>query len=124
MHAGSLLLHAGESPEEPEYLQWLTAETRTLHEPTAPLYGVRYDVDGARVTLSPAQRAEDNFASTAPVVAADWVEAEQLFGCVRQFNGDITLQPGLVHQANGGVLVISLRTLLAQPLLWVRLKIW
>lgn len=110
------------APEEPEYLQWLTAETRTLHEPTAPLYGVRYDVDGARVTLSPAQRAEDNFASTAPVVAADWVEAEQLFGCVRQFNGDITLQPGLVHQANGGVLVISLRTLLAQPLLWVRLK--
>jgi Lon-like ATP-dependent protease len=27
-----------------------------------------------------------------------------------------------VHQANGGVLVISLRTLLAQPLLWMRLK--
>ncbi len=53
---------------------------------------------------------------------ADWVEAEQLFGCVRQFNGAITLQPGLVHQANGGVLVLSLRTLLAQPLLWVRLK--
>ena len=50
------------------------------------------------------------------------VEAEQLFGCVRQFNGAITLQPGLVHQANGGVLVLSLRTLLAQPLLWVRLK--
>ncbi|MEQ4939451.1 Lon protease family protein, partial [Proteus terrae] len=41
------------APEEPEYLQWLTAETRTLHEPTAPLYGVRYDVDGPRVTLSP-----------------------------------------------------------------------
>ncbi|MDR8230865.1 AAA family ATPase, partial [Acinetobacter baumannii] len=34
----------------------------------------------------------------------------------------ITLEPGLVHQANGGVLVLSLRTLLAQPLLWVRLK--
>lgn len=27
-----------------------------------------------------------------------------------------------MHQANGGVLVISLRTLLAQPLLWMRLK--
>ncbi|MCB4176902.1 AAA family ATPase, partial [Klebsiella pneumoniae] len=39
-----------------------------------------------------------------------------------QFNGAITLEPGLVHQANGGVLVLSLRTLLAQPLLWVRLK--
>lgn len=50
------------------------------------------------------------------------VEAEQLFGCLRQFNGDITLQHGLVHQANGGILIISLRTLLAQPLLWMRLK--
>ncbi len=110
------------APEEPEYLQWLAAETRTLHEPAAPLYGVRYEVTDAQVTLAPAQGAEDNFASTAPVVMADWVEAEQLFGCVRQFNGAITLEPGLVHQANGGVLVLSLRTLLAQPLLWVRLK--
>jgi Lon-like ATP-dependent protease len=81
-------------------------ETRTLHEPAAPLYGVRYEVNGAHVTLAPAQRL-NNFASTAPVEAADWVEAEQLFGCVRQFNGEITLQPGLVHQANGGVLMLS-----------------
>jgi Lon-like ATP-dependent protease len=109
------------APEEPEYLQWLAAETRTLHEPAAPLYGVRYQVNGAHVTLAPAQRAEDNFASTAPVVAADWVEAEQLFGCVRQFNGEITSAwPG--PSANGGVLILSLRTLLAQPLLWMRLK--
>ena len=27
-----------------------------------------------------------------------------------------------MHQANGGILIISLRTLLAQPLLWMRLK--
>ncbi len=81
------------APEEPEYLQWLAAETRTLHEPAAPLYGVRYEVTDAQVTLAPAQGAEDNFASTAPVVMADWVEAEQLFGCVRQFNGAITLEP-------------------------------
>ncbi len=67
--------------------------------------------------------ADDNFATLTQVVAADWVEAEQLFGCLRQFNGGIMpLQPGLVHQANGGILIISLRTLLAQPLLWMRLK--
>ena len=29
---------------------------------------------------------------------------------------------GLVHRANGGVLIISRRTLLSQPLLWMRLK--
>lgn len=56
------------------------------------------------------------------MITANWVEAEQLFGCLRQFNGDVSLQPGLVHRANGGVLLISLRTLLAQPLLWMRLK--
>lgn len=110
------------APEEAEYLQWLATETRTLFEPTDPLYGVRYQVNGGNVTLTPATHADDNFASTAPVETADWVEAEQLFGCVRQFNGEISLQPGLVHRTNGGVLIISLRALLAQPLLWMRLK--
>lgn len=111
-------------PEEPEYLQWLANETRALHQPAQTLCGVRYQVDGGKISLSPAQTVEDDFASVAPVEAADWIEAEQLFGCVRQFNGEITLQPGLVHRANGGVLILSLRALLAQPLLWMRLKIW
>lgn len=110
------------APEEPEYLQWVAEATRSLHQPTAPLCGVRYQVNGGNVTVSPAQNAEDNFASSGPVESADWVEAEQLFGCVRQFNGEISLQPGLVHRANGGVLLLSLRALLAQPLLWMRLK--
>lgn len=110
------------APEEPEYLQWLAAETRSLYQPAAPLHGVRYQVNGGNVTLSSAKSADDNFASTAPVESADWIEAEQLFGCVRQFNGEISLQPGLVHRSNGGVLIIALRALLAQPLLWMRLK--
>ncbi len=110
------------APEEPEYLQWVAEATRSLHQPTTPLCGVRYQVNGGNVTVSPAQNAEDNFASSGPVESADWVEAEQLFGCVRQFNGEISLQPGLVHRANGGVLLLSLRALLAQPLLWMRLK--
>ncbi len=54
-------------------------------------------------------------ATVTQVVSADWVEAEQLFGCLRQYSSDITCS-GLVHQANGGVLIISLRTLLARPL--------
>ncbi len=54
---------------------------------------VRYQVNGGNVTLTPAKDADDNFASSAPVESADWIEAEQLFGCVRQFNGEITLQP-------------------------------
>ncbi|MFP8735299.1 AAA family ATPase [Klebsiella aerogenes] len=110
------------APEEPEYLHWVAEAARSLQQSTTALFGVRYQVNGGNVTMSPAQSAEDNFASNGPVESADWIEAEQLFGCVRQFNGEISLQPGLVHRANGGVLLLSLRALLAQPLLWMRLK--
>lgn len=110
------------APEEPEYLQWLTEETRRLYQPAAPFCGVHYQVNGRDITLTTAQSAGDNFASTMPVDCADWLEAEQLFGCVRLFNGEVTLQPGLVHRTNGGILILSLRTLLSQPLLWMRLK--
>lgn len=110
------------APEELEYLNLIATAARTLHTDAGCLTGGHYDISGHTIRYRTAEKAEDNFATLTQVVNADWVEAEQLFGCLRQFNGDITLQPGLVHQANGGVLVISLRTLLAQPLLWMRLK--
>ncbi|POT57876.1 Lon protease [Citrobacter amalonaticus] len=110
------------APEEPEYLNLLADAARTLQNDADQLTGGHYEVSGHTIRYLDATSTEDNFATLTQVVSADWVEAEQLFGCLRQFNGDITLQPGLVHQANGGVLIISLRTLLAQPLLWMRLK--
>ncbi|MTH46783.1 AAA family ATPase [Intestinirhabdus alba] len=110
------------APEEPEYLSLLSDAVRALQHDAGRLTGGRYDVSGSTIRYHQATGSEDNFATRSQVVTADWVEAEQLFGCLRQFNGTITLQPGLVHQANGGVLIISLRPLLAQPLLWMRLK--
>lgn len=110
------------APEEPEYLQLLKQVTESLRESDYKLTGGHYHIENHQVSWQPAKSPADNFASQGPVLYADWVEAEQLFGCVRQFQGDIRLQPGLVHQANGGVLVLSLRTLMAQPLLWMRLK--
>ncbi len=110
------------APEEQEYLTLLSDAVRALQPDAGQLTGGHYDVSGHTIHYRAAQNAQDNFATVTQVVSADWVEAEQLFGCLRQYNGDITLQPGLVHQANGGVLIISLRTLLAQPLLWMRLK--
>lgn len=111
------------APEEKDYLQLLTQTTLSLRDnDESALTGVDYQVNGSKITVTPARSTDDNFASTGPVVYADWIEAEQLFGCARQFNGEITLQPGLVHQANGGILILSLRTLMAQPLLWMRLK--
>lgn len=111
------------APEEKDYLQLFTQKAAELRQSNpSPLTGVHYQINGAEISMTPAQKESDNFASTSPIIFADWVEAEQLFGSVRLFNGDIRLQPGLVHQANGGILVLSLRTLLAQPLLWMRLK--
>ena len=110
------------APEELEYLNLIATTARTLQTDAGSLTGGHYEISGHTIRYRSAEQAEDNFATLTQVVNADWVEAEQLFGCLRQFNGEITLQPGLVHQANGGVLVISLRTLLAQPLLWMRLK--
>jgi Lon-like ATP-dependent protease len=108
--------------EEAEYLNLITEAARECWSQDNALTGGHYLVEGSHVTLRPAESAEDNFAGLSEVVAADWIEADQLFGCVRQFAGEITLTPGLVHRANGGILVLSLRSVLAQPLLWLRLK--
>ncbi|AIR03982.1 Lon protease [Cedecea neteri] len=110
------------APEEQEYLDLIAAAVEETCGEAEVLTGGHYLIEGNQVTLRPAEQADDNFASRGEVVAADWVEAEQLFGCVRQFAGTVTLEPGLIHRANGGVLVLSLRSVLAQPLLWLRLK--
>jgi len=110
------------APEEAEYLALIACATGEMIPQDRPLVGGQYHINGASVSFDPATSAQSTFTGSKPVAIAEWIEAEQLFGCLRQFNHEITLQPGLVHQANGGVLIISLRTLLAQPLLWMRLK--
>lgn len=110
------------APEEAEYLTLIGETLTSLLPATHTPLGGQYDITGSTVRFEPTTDPASNFVGKQPVMVADWVEAEQLFGCLRQFNQEITLQPGLVHQANGGVLLISLRALLAQPLLWMRLK--
>ncbi|WP_157991299.1 AAA family ATPase [Candidatus Erwinia haradaeae] len=65
---------------------------------------------------------QNNLINAAGVYQAGWIEHEALFGSVRIHQSKISLSPGLVHRANGGVLILSLQTLLAQPLIWRRLK--
>lgn len=110
------------APDEAEYLSLLADAMRQLQPETGTVFGGEYNINGHTVTFEPATVPDGRFAVTGNIVPAGWTEAEQLFGCLRQFNGELTLHPGMVHQANGGVLLISLRTLLAQPLLWMRLK--
>ncbi|WP_337264037.1 MULTISPECIES: Lon protease family protein [unclassified Serratia (in: enterobacteria)] len=107
--------------ETREYLA-LVAQAVEKLQPQSTIKGSHYVVDASKISVESAVRGDEPFAAGGACVYQDWIEPEQLFGCVRMHNGEITLQPGLIHQANGGVLILSVRALLAQPLLWLRLK--
>ncbi|MBW7982439.1 Lon protease family protein [Enterobacillus tribolii] len=98
--------------------------SRAVNEmmPESGCRGSQYHIDGTHISIMPAEHESDNFAARQRVMFAEWVEPEQLFGAVRCHDGRFTLEPGLVHQVNGGVLILSLRALLSQPLMWLRLK--
>ncbi|WP_128177615.1 AAA family ATPase [[Pantoea] beijingensis] len=108
--------------ENSEYLPLLSGALQHIAVAQDVIFGGRYLINGQQISWEPALSADDDFATRGEIRFADWIEAEQLFGCVRVFNDRIQLQPGLLHRVNGGTLVLSLRTLLAQPLLWLRLK--
>jgi Lon-like ATP-dependent protease len=108
--------------ESTEYLALIAHAVKELQPEAPALLGGDYLVNGHQVTWQPAQRGDERFAALSYCLYQEWVEPEQLFGCVRWHKDQINLQPGLVHQANGGVLILSVRTLQAQPLMWLRLK--
>ena len=90
---------------------------------TATTLGYSYYFSENKITLTQAKSKQDNFAVQDDCLTATVVDIEKLFGCVRQpENSPVKLQAGLVHQANGGVLILGLRSLLAQPHVWSKLK--
>ncbi|WP_201282908.1 AAA family ATPase [Serratia rhizosphaerae] len=108
--------------ENREYLA-LIASAVTQRQPQQPSCpGSHYTVHNGQVQVEPASQGDEPFAAGGACIFQEWVEPEQLFGCVRLQQGNVTLAPGLIHRANGGVLILSARTLLAQPLMWLRLK--
>ncbi|CAK9884614.1 MAG: Lon protease [Candidatus Erwinia impunctatus] len=115
-----MLVKMAEHPASLTMLESILTEANSNKENSC--YGGHYTIEEDSIHWQPATTAQDNFATTGGVHIAHWIEAEQLFGCVRQHQGRLELIPGLVHKANGGVLVLSLRTLLLQPQLWLRLK--
>jgi Lon-like ATP-dependent protease len=108
--------------ESNEYLSQITDAVQALQPAKQKKSAYQYVVTDNQVTLEQVNDSQSSFASPQFCTSMDWLEPEQLFGCVRYFNEKITLQPGLIHQANGGVLILSIRSLLAQPLMWLRLK--
>ncbi|VFP86945.1 Putative Lon protease homolog [Candidatus Erwinia haradaeae] len=114
------------SPESSIYFTFLQNILLSIQERTTDkvkiLYGGRYEIIEHTVGWYPAKTIQDNFATYGGVHQADWIEHDNLFGCVRLYKNKVFLSPGLVHHANGGCLILSLRALLAQPLMWFRLK--
>jgi predicted ATP-dependent protease len=107
------IAEAGDEPETPP-LPWL--------QHLAPRRGVsaRYEVN-VLVSRDPADGA--------PVVVATDPSYQELFGRVEyeMAFGAVTtdhrhLRPGLIHQADGGYLVLDAVNVLAKPFLWPRLK--
>lgn len=115
-----MLLNA---PETTPYMQLISQAFETLQaELPSLLHGSHYHIQRGLVTVEPVKQSDDPFAATANCFYQEWIEPEQLFGCVRLYQDEITLQPGLIHRVNGGILILSARTLLSQPLMWLRLK--
>ncbi|WP_413493759.1 AAA family ATPase [Morganella psychrotolerans] len=97
--------------------QLLPPDARAQQKRTA---GGEYHFDNHRFIFTPADSG--HFSATRPFAVCDWVEPEHLFGQIFTHHQHVQLQPGLLHQVNGGYLIISMRSLLAQPLMWLRLK--
>ena len=116
--------------EQAEYTSLLESFTKLHHHREQSVFGVNYVVEQGdafsfpRVYTEMAHSLDDNFATLGEVVNALYCDQFQLFGSLRVHpsSHDIQLNPGLVHRANGGVLILSAAMLLSQFDLWLRLK--
>ena len=116
--------------DQAEYASLLESFTKLHHHREQLVFGVNYVVEQGdafsfpRVYTEMAHSLDDNFATTGEVVNALYCDQFQLFGSLRVHpsSHDIQLNPGLVHRANGGVLILSAAMLLSQFDLWLRLK--
>ena len=116
--------------DQAEYASLLESFTKLHHHREQSVFGVNYVVEQGdafsfpRVYTEMAHSLDDNFATTGEVVNALYCDQFQLFGSLRVHpsSHDIQLNPGLVHRANGGVLILSAGMLLSQFDLWLRLK--
>ncbi len=122
-----LMMKVGEPVEYAELLQNFISQN---HHKVRSIFGVNYVIEQGdsfsfpHVYTESAKSLDDNFASQGEALSALYCDQFQLFGSFRihPSSQDIQLVPGLVHKANGGVLILSAATLLSQFDLWGRLK--
>ena len=125
-HRTLLVLKADDQAEYAPLLEQFIQSQK----PMPDLCGVQYIIEQGdsfsfpRISAESAQSHDDNFATQKSVATALYFDQFQLFGSVKihATSHDIQLNPGLVHQLNSGVLIVTAGTLLAQFDLWQRLK--
>lgn len=106
------------SDENEEYLSTYANAISSLLENTLTIDG-DYQLSEDKQSYQWKKGIKSRFSTRQSVAYRHWVEPEQLFGYVTP---SMNLVPGLVHQINGGVLVVAANALLSQPLMWNRLK--
>ncbi|MGY4677545.1 AAA family ATPase [Pasteurella sp. P03HT] len=113
-----------------EYSHLLAQTIQTQYPQATGIRGVQYLIQQGDffsfpvVNAMPAVSIEDNFAAKKAVASALYVDQFQLFGSLRVHpsSREIQLNPGLVHQLNGGVLILGVASFITQYDLWIRLK--
>lgn len=114
-----MLLTAKESEE---YFRLISETLVSMMPLISKPFGSRYTINGVNISQEPAITIEDNFASRKRCAWSSWIEHDQLFGSLGCYRKQIYLQPGLVHIANGGILILGAMALINRPMLWFRLK--
>ena len=125
-HRTLLVLKADDQAEYAPLLEQFIQSQK----PMPDLCGVQYIIEQGdsfsfpRISAESALSHDDNFATQKSVATALYFDQFQLFGSVKihATSHDIQLNPGLVHQLNSGVLIVTAGALLAQFDLWQRLK--
>ena len=111
------------SEENSDYLSCIAQAYQSVDESAQNTRGWNYQFQTeGQFTLTPAPADSATFRQQPGVRYAEWIEPAELFGVVRGTPGHWSPEPGLLHEANGGALILSVRTLIAQPLMWLRLK--
>lgn len=106
------------SDESEEYLKLFTDTITPLLDKTQAING-DYQLSEDKQRYQWQNDVTGRFSSQEKIAYRHWIEPEQLFGYITP---NQNLVPGLLHQINGGVLVISATSLVTQPLMWTRLK--
>ncbi|MBK4765095.1 MAG: AAA family ATPase [Pantoea sp. Brub] len=115
-----LLLVSGQ--ENKDYLSIVAQMTKNNLNISSKLFGGTYQITSNKIMLGPPVDIKNPFTTDGGIYFTDWVNMQLLFGCVRIYNNNIQLEPGIIHRANGGTLIIALKPLVEKPLLWFYLK--